>query len=284
MMRIAITGGKGGTGKSTIATSLAAELAKNNRVLLFDADADCPNDHIILAAKMKRAETVTQMIPEWDTRKCTKCGKCSDVCKLNAIVQIKDSYPIFVPDQCNGCGACTIACPTGAIGKSSKDIGYVHEGSNAGVDIISGELIPNQMLSEFVVSAAKRLANKRRHKYDCIITDTAAGTHCDVISALMGNDLAIAVTEPTPLGAHDLELIMKLLKVLRIPSRIVLNRSDLGDPRLIERISRKYSSEIIARVPYSRSVLENYSNGIPIENEEIKRLAKWVEKKSGGAE
>jgi len=281
-MKIAITGGKGGTGKSTIATSLAVELAKNNRVLLFDADVDCPNDHIILAVERERAKTVKQMIPEWKTNKCTKCGKCSDACRFKAIVKIKDRYPIFVPEQCNGCGACMIACPAGAINKSSKSIGYVHEGSNAGIDIIDGELIPNQMLSEFVVSAAKRLVMKKQHKYDYIITDTAAGTHCDVISALLDNDIAIAVTEPTPLGAHDLELIMKLLEVLKIPSKIVLNKSDLGDPRLIEKISRKYGSEIIARVPYSRSVLENYSKGIPIKNEEIKKLAKIIQMTNRG--
>jgi MinD superfamily P-loop ATPase len=281
-MKIAVTGGKGGTGKSTVATALAVQLAKRNRVLLFDADVDCPNDHIILSMKREKTKTVTQMIPEWNTEKCTKCGKCSEVCRANAIVRIKNKYPVFIPEQCNGCGACIIACPAGAIGKSSKDIGNIYTGRNAGLDMIGGELTPGQILSEFVVSAAKELVKERERDYDLTITDTAAGTHCDVISALLGNDLAVAVTEPTPLGAHDLELIMKLLRVLKIPAKIILNKSDIGNSSSIEEISRRYRAEIISRIPYSRSVLESYSRGIPVRGKEIERLAARIIKMSGG--
>jgi len=122
------------------------------------------------------------------------------------------------------------------------------------------------------------MVRKKSDHYEFIITDTAAGTHCDVISALLGNDIALAVTEPTPLGAHDLELILKLLKVLKVPGKIVLNRSDVGDPGPVEKIAEKYGVEIISRIPYSKSVMESYSRGEAVRNPKIKELAGRVAK------
>ena len=210
-MNIGITGGKGGTGKSTIATALAFELAKENKVLLVDADVDCPNDHLILGIKRKQIKTVEQRIPIWDTKKCTKCGQCGPVCKVNSIVSIKDKIPIFMKAQCNGCGACVIKCPVDAISWGKKEIGYIHEGRNFGIDFLSGELKVTEPISEFVVNDLNEIIESKEKDYDYVIIDTAAGTHCDVIAALEGCDIALAVTEPTPLGAHDLKLIMELL-------------------------------------------------------------------------
>jgi MinD superfamily P-loop ATPase len=127
-----------------------------------------------------------------------------------------------------------------------------------------------------IVHATRKFAGKNEKDYDYIIIDTAAGTHCNAISALIGTDIAFAVTEPTPLGSHDLELILRLLKVLKVPSQRVLNRSDIGKTDLVEEVSRSTGSPIIASVPYSREFLESYSRGIPVEHEAIKKMAGYV--------
>ena len=127
-MRIAITGGKGGTGKSTVATALAIELSKKNKVLLIDADVDCPNDHLILNIKRKKVKDIYQPIPKFNLSKCKKCGRCAEVCREHAIIFIKDKYPILIPEQCIGCSACMIACPNKAISKDKKKIGTVYFG------------------------------------------------------------------------------------------------------------------------------------------------------------
>jgi len=276
MKKIAITGGKGGTGKSTVATALAVELTKGKKVLLMDADTDCPNDHLILGIERKKEKDIFQLMPVWDFSKCTKCGKCAEVCKENAIVFVKGKYPIFVKDLCTGCGACILGCPTKAISKGKQIIGTIYSGKGYGVDLVTAEMRIGYEEASPVVNGLKKFSSKKEKDYDYVLVDTAAGAHCNVISALLGCELAIAVTEPTPLGAHDLDLVLNLCKILGVPTRIVLNRADIGDKKLIKKIAEKYKIEIIAEIPYKKEILEAYSRGKPIEDEAIKKILKKI--------
>jgi len=274
MKIIGITGGKGGTGKSTVATAIAHELSVNARVLIVDADVDCPNDHLLLNIKRRELEKVKQRIPKWDYEKCTKCGRCGQVCVSKAIVSPVGIKPIFVPSQCNGCGACVLECPSDAISWDKKDIGTIYEGSDGNLDLLSGELKTNEAVSEFVVNSLNRLIEERKNDYDYIIVDTAAGIHCDVITALENCDLVFSVTEPTPLGTHDLDLILNLLVKLKIDFNIVLNRSTLGDKEIVEDLAAKYKKKVIAEIPYSKKIVESYAKGAKISDENISKLVK----------
>ncbi|MBD3248720.1 P-loop NTPase [Candidatus Woesearchaeota archaeon] len=272
IMKIAITGGKGGTGKSTVATALAVELAKDKKVLLMDADTDCPNDHLILSIERKKEQDIMQLMPRWDNSKCIKCGRCAEVCKENAIVSVKDRYPIFVKDLCNGCGACILSCPVDAITKDKQIIGTIYSGKGHGLDLVTAEMRIGYEEASPIVNALKKFSLKDEKQYDHIFIDTAAGSHCNVISALLGCEKAIAVTEPTPLGASDLKLILKLCKVLDIPASVVLNRADIGDKKLIQDIAKKYNAKIITEIPYKKEILEEYSRGEPIKHESINKI------------
>ena len=275
-MKIAITGGKGGTGKSTVATALAVELAKSKKVLLVDADTDCPNDHLILAIKRKKQKDIYQLIPKWNFSKCIKCGKCAQICKENAILFIKKKYPIFVQDLCNGCGACILACPTKAITKNKQIIGTIYSGKDYGFDLLTAEMRIGYEESSPIVNALKKFLTKIEKNYDYILVDTAAGAHCNVISALLGCKLALAVTEPTPLGATDLDLILELCKILKISFKVILNRADIGDKNLIKKIAKKYKTDIITEIPYKKEILKAYSKGKPIKDKSIKKIASFI--------
>jgi len=275
-MKVAITGGKGGTGKSTVATALAVELSKKNKVLLVDTDVDCPNDHLILNIKMEKIKDIFQPIPKFDFNKCKKCGRCAEVCREHAIVSIKNEYPILIPEQCIGCSACIIACPNGAISKDKKKIGTIYFGSKKTLDFFSAETEIGVEEESPIVNALKTYIKNKEKEYDFILMDTSPGTHCNVISSLQGCELALCVTEPTPLGAHDLKLSLELLKKLKIPSKIILNRADVGDRNLIKDIAKEFKTEIISEIPYSKKILELYSNGKPIEDENIKKIVKWL--------
>ena len=273
---IAITGGKGGTGKSTIATALAVELAKTKKVLLIDADTDCPNDHLILSIKRKKQKDVFQLIPKWDFSKCIKCGRCSEVCRANAILFVKEKYPIFVKDLCNGCSSCMISCPTKAISKDKQKIGTIYSGKGYNFDLLTAEMRIGYEEASPIVNALKKFSAKKEKDYDYVLVDTAAGAHCNVISALLGCELALAVTEPTPLGAHDLDLILQLCSILKIPIKIILNRADIGDKNLIKKIAEKHKTKIIAEVPYKKEIIESYSKGEPIKHQSINKIIELI--------
>lgn len=282
MMKIAITGGKGGTGKSTISTAVAVELAKKYKVMLVDADVECPDDHIILSLKRKKLRDVKSFLPFFNEEKCKKCGQCSEVCKENAIILIKDNFPFLIRKQCSGCGACLLVCPNGAIEKDKQIIGSIYQGkfdSKNGLNfvLITGEIVVGCESSSSLVTATLNFASTLKDDYDFLLVDTAAGTHCNVIAALRGVDLALAVAEPTPLGKHDLDLILKLLEILKIRSQVIVNKSDIGDLRLIHQLIDKIGIKIISEVPYTKKIIKNYSEGIPIKNEKILEIAQSLE-------
>ena len=272
-MKIAITGGKGGTGKSTVATSLSYELSKRSEVLLVDADVDCPNDHLLLSIDRKEVKKVENMVPEIDEDKCIRCGKCAEVCKENAIIQVRDKYPILMENQCTGCKACEVVCPTGAISESHQVIGKIMKGSVDELDLVSGEMKPGIEESSLVVNGLKDYVKSVEEDYDHIVIDTAAGTHCPVIAALTGVDIAFSVTEPTPLGEHDLKLILELLDKLNINSKVIINRSDITNKSDIPGISDDFGSEIVSEIPYSKEIEKSYSRGNPITHKSIERIA-----------
>lgn len=272
MKKIAVTGGKGGTGKSTIATAVSIELSKHGSVLLVDADVNCPDDHLILGMERKEVRDVESMIPKFDEEKCVKCGKCAEVCEENAIVQVKDRCPIFVPEQCTGCRACKIVCPVGAISEDEQVIGEIFEGGDD-VDLVAGEMRPGIEESSLVANDMKKYIKEIESDYDYVVIDTAAGTHCPVIAALMDVDLGLAVTEPTPLGEHDLELIIKLMEELGVESKIIINRSDIADKEGVFKISERYGSEVVTEIPYRKEIERNYSEGVPVKSPEIRKLA-----------
>lgn len=280
-MKIAITGGKGGTGKSTISTALTLELAGENNVLLVDADVECPDDHIILSTSRKKVQDVHVMLPILNQDKCLKCGNCSEVCKENAIVFIKDRYPFIVTGQCNGCGACLLACSSRALEKGQQEIGAIYQGkcqklnkiNSENLLLVWGEIEVGCEATSLVVNATREYAANMASDYDYVLIDTAAGTHCNVISAMIGVDLALAVTEPTPLGKHDLELILQLLQIMELPAQIIVNKSDIGDLNLIEDVSRDNNVPIIQEIPYEREILKKHSRGQPVTHKNIKKLS-----------
>lgn len=263
-MIIGITGGKGGTGKSTVATAISYELSKTNSVLLVDMDVDCPNDHLILDINREKVKDVFQRIPVF------KKGDINpNICKTNAIIKIKDKI-LLLDKQCNGCGACKIKYPN-LVEWDKKIIGTIYKGKKQNIDFLSGELKISEPVSEFIVDEIKGLITN----YDYVIIDTAAGTHCDVISALEICNIIYCVTEPTPLGTHDAELIIKLVEIMKKPYELVLNRYE-SDSTLLTSLLEKYNKKSFFKIPYSKKIIDNYSNGIPVQDESINLIIKNI--------
>jgi MinD superfamily P-loop ATPase len=274
-MRIAVTGGKGGTGKSTVATSVAYEMAKHVKTLLVDCDVECPDDHLLLSISRQKVMDVETLLPSFDQETCQKCGTCSRVCRQNAIVFVTGEYPFLIPEQCNGCGACILACPAGSITEDSQVIGTIYQGKIETREgsteteiaenflLISGEVEVGCEASTLVVNATRKYASQLEEDYPITVIDTAAGTHCNVIAALMDTNLVLAVSEPTPLGKHDLGLILELLEKIGLEAKIIINRADLGKLDLIKVLAGEMGLEVVLEIPYQKRILENYSRGVP---------------------
>ena len=264
--RIAVTGGKGGTGKSTVAVLLANQyLKQGKKVVLVDCDVECPNDYLLVGEKLKKSvKKVYGEFPELDKKKCRKCGLCVKTCRENAIFQAPGKYPVFIQDLCSGCGACWLVCPNKAIKPKKEKIGEIYLNKiSSSLWLITGLAKPGLEETGPVVTETKKTALDiaKKFKADFILFDTAAGTHCPVISALLDCDLAYAVTEPTPMGACDLGLILDLCKRLKVPARVILNQANLGDKKKIHLITKKFGAGVVKEIPYSRKLVEAYSKG-----------------------
>jgi len=260
-VKIAVTGGKGGVGKSMVATSLAVEFARYKETMLVDADVECPNDHLLLSVKRKRYVTVYQPIPKWNFKKCNKCGKCALVCKQDAIVFIKGKFPAFVKDVCIGCKACIVVCPNKAISETRKEVGTIYTGKNYKIFLVSGELKLGELASGEVVAEVRKYSDKinKKMKAEIMIIDSAPGVGCPVIASLVGTDYIVAVTEPTPSALHDLKRVLYLANHFGIKNGIVINKFDLEKSfcSKIEKFAKENKIRIIGKIPYRKDFVKS---------------------------
>lgn len=277
-MRVAVASGKGGTGKTTLAVSLATELAARGETVAYaDFDVEEPNGHIFLKPTIDTTTPVEVPSPVVDAEKCTLCGRCAEVCRYNAIACLPERVLTF-HEICHGCGACSIACPERAISETSRTIGKIERGTTAGPSFLKGELDVGQATSVPVI----RQLSKSLPFEGTVVMDAPPGTSCPVMETLRSSDLVILVTEPTPFGLWDLRLAVGVVKVLGLNAAVVINRSDIGDDRTTF-YCREEGVRILAEIPNDRAVAEAYARGelpadrSPVFAAAISTVADWVQ-------
>ncbi len=284
-MIVSVSGGKGGTGKSTVATNLAVLLSRHVDLVLADLDVEAPNDHLLLGLELGGKEEVVIMLPKVDYGECIKCGVCGEVCDTGAILMSPEKLPFVIPRLCSGCRSCYFACPTKAIKEGGRVIGYTYTArfeKSSEFGFVTGFLREGEEHTPPMVLATKRRAMKM--EADLHLIDTSAGTSNNVSTAVEGSRLLIAVTEPTPLGLHDLKMMLELSNEMGVETWIVMNKSGIGPEDEHERVAREFGSRIVARIPYSRAVFESYIKGVPVvigypdssASKELSRLAEEV--------
>lgn len=252
-MQIAIASGKGGTGKTTLAVSLA--LAIPEAVTLLDCDVEEPNCHIFLAPTVERSEATGVSVPVVDLDRCLGCGSCSRFCQYHAIAGL-DTGPLIFPELCHSCGGCVRVCPTGALTEKSREIGVVEEGWSGRTRLIQGRLRIAEASSPPLIRAVRKLAPED----GLVLIDCPPGTSCPVIAALRGVDFVLLVTEPTPFGLHDLRLAVDMVRALEIPFGVVINRAD-RENNTVHEYCEDEGVSVLLEIPDSREVAEAYSRG-----------------------
>ncbi len=259
-MVISIASGKGGTGKTTVAVSLALSLDKS--VQLLDCDVEEPNAHIFLKPRIKEKRSVSIPVPKIDESKCNFCGKCAKVCAYNAIAVLKNNVLTF-PQLCHGCGGCALLCPKGAITETGREIGVLEAGEAGGLQFVHGRLNIGEAMSPPLIRAVKEcICAEAGNPPRISIIDAPPGTSCPVVEAVKGSDFCILVTEPTPFGLNDLILAVEMLKKLNISFGVIINRCDIGGD-LVDSYCKKNGIPVLMKIPFEREIAVLYSKGIP---------------------
>ena len=265
-MIIAVASGKGGTGKTTIATSLALSIAadeseSSETPLFLDCDVEEPNAAFFLKPILNHREEVGILIPEVDYDKCTYCGRCAEVCVWHAIAVVGKKVLIF-PELCHGCGSCTLNCPEGAIYEVLNVMGSLESGPAGPIDFAQGTMDVGQAMSVPIISQLKK-----KHIVDVegngrvVILDAMPGTSCPVVETMRDADFALMVTEPTPFGLHDLRLAVQVARdELGLPVGVVVNREGIGDAGVDEYCAAE-GIPILMSIPLDRRIAEAISEG-----------------------
>jgi len=266
-MIISIASGKGGTGKTLVATSLALSLKDKYSVQLLDCDVEEPNDHIFLKPSITGSEDVNISIPKIDETKCTHCGKCAEVCAYHAIAVLPKTVLVF-PNLCHGCGACAYLCPEKAITEEGNQIGVIEYGQAAKIDFVQGKLNVSEAMPTPVIRSVKEYINDE----GISIIDVPPGTSCPVVESVTGSHFCLLVTEPTPFGLNDLALAVETVKTLGIPCGIVINRAG-KDNDVIENYCLKENLPVLLTIPFDIKIAQLYSRGITL----VEGLPQWKE-------
>ena len=264
-MMISVASGKGGTGKTLVATNLAASIGS---VELLDCDVEEPNSYLFFPdLEEMESSDCNVPIPVIDEDRCTRCGRCSEFCAYHALAVFPKEVLLF-PELCHGCGGCDLVCPEGAVSMGTRAIGKIHRARSGGVRLLWGELFVGEPMATPLIRAVKAEA-----RGDLLLVDSPPGTACPVIEAVRGSDFCLLVTEPTPFGLYDLSIAVQVVTRMEIPCGVVVNRSGIGDRGVYDYCERE-GIPILLEIPMKREIAELTSRGVLFS----KVMVEWQEK------
>ncbi len=254
-MRVAVASGKGGTGKTTVATSLALAWGAD---ALLDCDVEGPNAHLLLHPVIDERWPVTVPVPRVDEAACTLCGECADFCRYNALAVLPRRWMVF--DQlCHSCGGCSLVCPMDALHEEPRPVGHLVLGHRGSIRFAQGILDEGEAQAVPVIREVLRQAPAG----GVTVMDAPPGAACPMVTVAKAADVVLLVAEPTPFGRHDLEMALAAVSELGVPAGVVINRADWG-AEAARALCEARGIPVLLEIPHMREVAEAYSNAVPL--------------------
>ncbi len=263
-MKITVLSGKGGTGKTTVATNLALSL-KN--VQLLDADVEEPDSYIFIKPDFTdNYEPVMRTVPVINEDKCTACRKCVDFCEYNALAMLMDKVMVF-SELCHSCGGCSLICPENAITERERETGKIKWDVKEDPEFWQGEMDIGEETSVPIIEQLKSHIDDNK----LVIIDAQPGTTCPTIEAAIDSDYCLLVTEPTPFGLNDLKMAVEVMRDIKKPFGVIINRAEEDYDSIIEDFCNEEDISVLLKIPYSKKIAKLYSLGTPF----VEVLPEW---------
>ena len=260
MKQLLILSGKGGTGKTTIASAFI-KLA--NAKAYADCDVDAPNLHLITEQSSQPRKTDYYGLPkaEINPELCIECDKCRQNCRFDSI-SVDKKYKVD-PFACEGCGVCKAVCPVEAISLKPAVAGELMLYANEGEVFSTAQLKMGSGTSGMLVTEVKKQMKSEIVNANLAIIDGSPGIGCPVIASLSGVDMVLIVAEPSISGISDLERIIKTAAKFGTMTVICINKFDTNveNTEKIEALCKKQRLTFMGRIPFDSNAVKAINNG-----------------------
>ena len=260
MKQLVILSGKGGTGKTTVASSFIKLL---NAKLYADCDVDAPNLHLLYKGDLVK-ETDFYGLKKATIHEdiCVKCGTCKTKCRFNAIEENDGVYSVN-KYNCEGCGVCEYVCPCNAITLDESKAGDLRLFEKSDRVFSTAELKMGSGTSgKLVTEVKKQLINNKKTDGVAII-DGSPGIGCPVIATLSGADAVLIVTEPSMSGIRDLERIVNTANGFGVKVFVTINKCDINPENTQKIIDflKERNIEFVGKIPYDKMAVKLINDG-----------------------
>lgn len=265
MKQLLILSGKGGTGKTTLASSLI----KLARIKAFaDCDVDAPNLHLVMEQDSKAIKTdfYGLDVARINQDKCISCDLCKQNCRFHAI-NVDEGYVVDY-FACEGCAVCTLVCPTDAIDMLPRVTGHLNLYKNDHV-FSTAELLMGSGNSGLLVTQVKEDLIENTDAPLAVI-DGSPGIGCPVIASISGVDVVLLVTEPTLSGFSDMERIIQTSRGFPAKIAVCINKSDLHkeNSKKIEQFCEEKRIAFVGKIPFDKAAVSLVNDGLTLVDKE----------------
>lgn len=264
MKQLLILSGKGGTGKTTVASAFI-KLSKARAYA--DCDVDAPNLHLSMRERKdpQRKDYIGMSKAAIDSTLCINCGECLKHCRFDAI-SVKNETHVVNPFACEGCAVCQLVCPVNAISFYPNVAGSLNLYKDKEKVFSTAQLKMGNGTTGLLVSEVKKQLNNEAQEADFAIIDGSPGIGCPVIASISGMEMVLVVAEPSISGISDMVRVIEVSQAFGVKIAVCINKYDANKEKTREIIDYCDRNKIpfVGNIPYDSLATRALNSGLSI--------------------